>query len=56
MVSPGDRYKHKQIKDVIYEVMAVDIVKKKVFLQDIAASGTIPVTYNQLSKSYRRVK
>jgi hypothetical protein len=56
MVSPGDRYKHKQIKDVIYEVTAVDVVKKRVFLQDIAAPGIIPVTYAQLSKSYRRIK
>jgi hypothetical protein len=53
VVAESERYKHKQIKDVIYTVMLVD--GKKVFLYISNTSKTLVVTRKQLELYYTKV-
>jgi hypothetical protein len=54
VVAESERYKHNQIKDVIYTVMLVE--SKKVFLFVSNTSKTLVVTRKQLELHYTKVK
>lgn len=57
MITPleGQKYKHRQIKDVIYEIVAVDSQKGKVILQDNVHGAVISVSFAQLQVNYKKV-
>lgn len=54
-LSEGMKYKHRQITDVTYKIVAIDNEKGKVILQDDTRDGSlVSVTFAQLQVNYKK--
>lgn len=56
MPARGESYKHRQIKDEIYEVISVDSQNETARIESSQGSGGLQVTFDQLAKSYKKVR
>jgi hypothetical protein len=56
VVSTGEKFKHRQIRDIVYEVVAVDEKKGIVVLRDSKTTGSrlVKVTFQDLQSKYEQ--
>lgn len=54
MIKRGDKFMHRQIKGVIYEVETVDASKDIVYLKDGYGSRLVKVSFQDLQAKYNK--